>query len=450
VSFGLLSDADCKKALLSDPNTPRSRLKLAVPFVGKDVPSPSSEFAHPDVIIGMTILAYRYSGLRKEDFNDMVDTMTAQFQHEIGPAKERASARMHVQWVQAAGGSIRGVKAKAGAAGAAAAAGGGGTVSTPVRVNPNAQASIALAAAAGGGDAATAAAAAMSRYLPTCLPTRISLNLPTLHDAAMCRTGGGGDKEVVQLKFLQKSNKEQMSKLLSLWRSEPRVIHHYLQKTIFPAHMRSQRKKLSASGQSVGGSMICARRVGFSGTPSDLLPIELGKCDYETGDDGKMLTTLLDPATVTSQFLENDWSVELLLDRIATGGRSSGERFHSLIDTGALVTGYSNQEVAQQLLARGLKWCDGVVFLDDEDRKQVLVRATGRVVSADQCGVPMDRRFAFYDQIHTTGMDIKHVVNACAVITLGKDMVFRDYAQVGRTRDIPVVGHGLPRLRAGR
>jgi hypothetical protein len=57
------------------------------------------------------------------------------------------------------------------------------------------------------------------------------------------------------------------------------------------------------------------------------------------------------------------------------------------------------------------------------------VRATGRIVSAEQCGVSLDRRFAFYDQIHTTGMDIKHVVNATAVITLGKDMVFRDYVQ---------------------
>ena len=58
------------------------------------------------------------------------------------------------------------------------------------------------------------------------------------------------------------------------------------------------------------------------------------------------------------------------------------------------------------------------------------MRATGRIVSADQCGVSLEKRFAFYDQIHTTGMDIKHVVNATAVITLGKDMVFRDYVQV--------------------
>jgi hypothetical protein len=50
---------DCKAALLADPHVPRSRLKLGVPFVGKDVPSKSSEFAHPDVIIGLTVLAFR-------------------------------------------------------------------------------------------------------------------------------------------------------------------------------------------------------------------------------------------------------------------------------------------------------------------------------------------------------------------------------------------------------
>ena len=31
---------------------PRSRKLLAVPFVGKDAPSPAAEFSHPDVAIG--------------------------------------------------------------------------------------------------------------------------------------------------------------------------------------------------------------------------------------------------------------------------------------------------------------------------------------------------------------------------------------------------------------
>ena len=102
---------------------------------------------------------------------------------------------------------------------------------------------------------------------------------------------------------------------------------------------------------------------------------------------------------------------------------------HALIDTGALVTGLRNLEVARQLLKRGLPWCDGVVYLDHDDKKQVLVRATGRSMPEEQCGVPLERRFAFYDMVHTTGMDIRHVANATALVTLGKDMVWRDYAQ---------------------
>jgi hypothetical protein len=36
-----------------------TRWKLAIPFISKDVPSRSSEFAHPDVVIALTFLAYR-------------------------------------------------------------------------------------------------------------------------------------------------------------------------------------------------------------------------------------------------------------------------------------------------------------------------------------------------------------------------------------------------------
>ena len=110
VSFGLLSRKDCQHALEVDPFVPRSRLKLAVPFIGKDVPSRSSEFAHPDIIIGLTILAYRYSGLRQDDFIDIIDRMTAQFSMEIGPARDRESSMRHEKWVYESGGAIRGLK----------------------------------------------------------------------------------------------------------------------------------------------------------------------------------------------------------------------------------------------------------------------------------------------------------------------------------------------------
>jgi len=374
VSYGLLSEKDMQKALQDDPMMPRSRLKLAVPFVGKDVPSESSEFAHPDIIIGLSILAYRYSNLRLSDFNIIVDAIVSEFSREIGPARERASSKRYENWTLAAGGTLRGLKNKG----------------------------------------------------PSWLERSKQLQSTLSREERQKQEDEADEKEVVQLKYLQTSNEEQMNKLFELWKNVPDVIHYYLQKFIFPTYMVSQRVKISASGQEVGGNMLFERRMGFSGTPSDLLPIELGRCDYEKGDDGMMITTVLNKKTANYEFMDEGWTVDGLLKRIAT---AENPRFYALIDTGALITGYSNLQVASMLLKLGLEWCDGVVFLDSEDKQKVLVRATGRVVSADQCGIPLERRFAFYDQIHTTGMDIKHVVDATAVITLGKDMVFRDFVQ---------------------
>ena len=71
----------------------------------------------------------------------------------------------------------------------------------------------------------------------------------------------------------------------------------------------------------------------------------------------------------------------------------------------------------------------GVVYLDELDRQMVLLRKGLKVVKLAESGLAWSERFTFYDQVHTTGMDIKQAVDACAAVTLGKDMVFRDYAQ---------------------
>ena len=155
--------------------------------------------------------------------------------------------------------------------------------------------------------------------------------------------------------------------------------------------------------------------------------MELGKCGYEKGSDGQMVHVMTSPAVCSYEIVPPSWSPRSLLRRICTA--PDDMRFHALIDTGALITGMTNLEVASFLLQNGLSWCEGVVFLDDYDRKMVLVRSTGRVLKMAQCGIRAEQRFAFYDQVHTTGMDIQHTLNAKAVLTLSKDMVFRDYAQ---------------------
>ena len=100
------------------------------------------------------------------------------------------------------------------------------------------------------------------------------------------------------------------------------------------------------------------------------------------------------------KYIHKGWGVNSLLDKIATTDSSA------LIDTGALITGMSNYQVAMYLLQHGLSGKDGVVFLDEMDRKMILVRKGYMVMKLAQCGVPLERRFAFYDQIHTTGMVI--------------------------------------------
>lgn len=72
-----------------------------------------------------------------------------------------------------------------------------------------------------------------------------------------------------------------------------------------------------------------------------MLPKELGQCDYEKGDDGKMMSIIMNTTVFDVEKLSN-WSIEGILDNVATHEPA----FHALIDTGALITGYSNQEVS--------------------------------------------------------------------------------------------------------
>ena len=106
VSYGLLSADDAARA---EPSAPKSRLYLAVPFVGKDVPSRASEFAHPEIIIGLTVLTYRYEGLRRLEFEqNIIAVLRRRFETEVGPYAARASNNLFEQWITVAGGVVKG------------------------------------------------------------------------------------------------------------------------------------------------------------------------------------------------------------------------------------------------------------------------------------------------------------------------------------------------------
>merc|ERR1719446_1661665 len=88
-------------------------------------------------------------------------------------------------------------------------------------------------------------------------------------------------ERVLPLHLLEKTNKPQMERLFQLFRKLPSAVHFHLEVNIFPTFMRFQEQKFSASGQELGGSILFRQRLGFSGTPSELMPRELGQCEYE-------------------------------------------------------------------------------------------------------------------------------------------------------------------------
>eukprot|EP01060_Flectonema_neradi_P006280 TRINITY_DN1420_c0_g1_i1.p1 TRINITY_DN1420_c0_g1~~TRINITY_DN1420_c0_g1_i1.p1 ORF type:complete len:4698 (+),score=1051.93 TRINITY_DN1420_c0_g1_i1:123-14216(+) len=385
VSFGLMTDSEARTALEEQPTMPQTRIALAIPFIGKDQPSHSSEFAHPDVVIGLTLLAYRLQGLRVSDFREVLKSIQSSVEAEVGRYALRRTNLLYEKWVKASGGHIlKSFNYKA--------------------------------------DRVAEVADEIERST-----SEVGLQPSESFELMREHTDDSHVEESVEvapLRLLKQANEGEVKKLYHLLKLVPEVCHWYLAEVVFPEYMRHQNKKLSASGQELGGDMLFKVRLGFSGTPSDLLPQELGSCGYEKATDGQLITTLTDPNIVSHQLL-NNWSVRGLLNKIA----QADPPFHALIDTGALITGMDNLSVASYLLQNGLNSMEGVVFLDSQDRKMILVRVTGRVLKLEECGIPVEKRFSFYDQVHTTGIDISHAPNAQAVLTLGKDMTFRDFSQ---------------------
>ena len=163
---------------------------------------------------------------------------------------------------------------------------------------------------------------------------------------------GEDRKEVWPLHLVDLGDAEQVEPLFRLLRLQPQLVHYFLYEHVFPSTMEFQQMKLSASGQELGGDLLFGRRLGFSGTPSTLLPEELGECHFAQvsqsvrqpasqsvsrklprvasctlhtvpppllthhilllaqGDDAKMLHFLTAPSVVRPQPLPDSWSVD--------------------------------------------------------------------------------------------------------------------------------------------
>ena len=338
VNFGLLS----KKQIAAVRNMPESRKLTAVPFVGKDVPSRASQFSHPDVVIGLTILSFRFEGLRYEDFRVVLRDLKERLDGEFGNLRKRKSAKLYEKFVELAGGTVKGRELKMD--------GGEGKGRSSTVSSRNSTQSISYSSSP-----------TKSSPMDDILALNLSQNTID-EDEVYSEVVKGEFDEIWPLHLLDLEDDEHMATTYKLLRSLPHVVDYYLDKSVFPETMEHFGEKISASGQELGGSLLFGRRVGFSGTPSDLLPEELGKCEYEEGVDGKIMNYLTDTNVVSSINVGEGWTVSSLLQNVIS------TNYHCLIDTGALITGMSNFDVAEFLIDNGLhEKFEGVVFLDEKD-----------------------------------------------------------------------------------
>ena len=125
------------------------------------------------------------------------------------------------------------------------------------------------------------------------------------------------DDLIWPLQLVDPRDKEQFNVLYPLLRKLPHPVMYYLNDLIFPEVLAYQGLKLAACGQELGGDMLFGRKIGFSGTPSDILPRELGSCQYERGSDGQVVHYLTSTAVVSRVDIASGWTVTSILDLIA-------------------------------------------------------------------------------------------------------------------------------------
>ena len=84
-------------------------------------------------------------------------------------------------------------------------------------------------------------------------------------------------------------DRHQIEQLWCLLRQSQSAIRHYLYEHVFPSIMGLSDSMLSCTAQELGSVVLFGRRLGFSGTPSEVLPASMGAVHYERGCDANII-----------------------------------------------------------------------------------------------------------------------------------------------------------------
>ena len=189
----------------------------------------------------MSILAYRYQGLRPSDFKVVMTGLQEQMREESGSFKKRPTCKRWARFVELAGGHLRGDRRKVEEF----------DWDNLCKISPKLDGE------------------SKKRVV---LDEKEQEELDTKEETEF--------DDIWPLELVDVGDPEQMGLLYRLLYRLPHIVEMYLDTFIFPLTMEHAGSRLQATGQELGGDVLFPRRLGFSGTPSNLLPQEFGECQY--------------------------------------------------------------------------------------------------------------------------------------------------------------------------
>ena len=212
--------------------------------------------------------------------------------------------------------------------------------------------------------------------------------------------------------------------LFPILRFSKDAVDYYMSQIVFPVEMKQFPEKLSLSGWNIA----CEKRhptTGFSGTNDSryVLPLSIIQSDLppQSHTNASVLGCLLQPENSFKHIVQESASGSLDADLLQTVIESE-PAVRVILDVGAQVLEWTNEEVAKRWLSR-VSEAQAVVFFNNDNQLSVL-NHTGMIESlmASPFAKQMDQCLVYLDESHTRGTDLKLPTNYRAAVTLGPNL----------------------------
>lgn len=311
------------------------RKPIAIPFYGKDTPSPRSEFSNPDVMLGFTIISYLYQGLNQQQLKDSLQKLKDKYSHQTADKELQTWVKSSYDWILQHSNSF------------------------PLQLN--------------------------------------------------------------SFENLDLADEQCLLQLHRYLAGNHQAILFYLNQFVLPTEALQYHYKMSANAHSLTGY---APAIGFSGTDDRkiTMPFQVKslRSDSQKGTNGKLLEVLTRPCNSQYHNLRSDNSNDLLEQLCQYVNKNT--HCHIILDSGALITGLTNYQVADFLISNLSDQFQGLIYFSDEENQLTVLTREKKIIALQDCHINKSHLFAYLDDIHTRGTDLKLPLDCHGILTVGIGM----------------------------